>query len=118
MKRNNIIANLSLYRNINVNEVNSLIDNVARSRYKNVDYAVINNLALKILQIPYKKIQSNKSYNFQYTLSKEEGIKIVLDFFKSIDMVFYEKAQAIINGEEKDVFLNFSEAVKSNDNNY
>ena len=118
MKGKNIIANFSLYRNIDINEVNSLIDNVARNRYQNVDYVAINNLALKILQIPPQKIQPNISHNFQYTLSKDEVIKIVLDFFKSIDLDFYKKAQAIINGEEKDISLNFFETVNSNDNNY
>ena len=105
----------SPHKDIDVNEVNSLIDNVARSRYGGINYNAIDYLASDILQIPPEKIQPNISHNYQYKLSKDKTVEIVLDFFKSIDLEFYKKAQSIINGEEKDVVLNFFDAVKCDD---
>ena len=118
MKINSILANINTYRNINSKEVNSLIDNVTKSRYKGVKYAAIGNLASEILKIPPPRSESNVNSSFQYTISKDEAIRIALDFFKSIDIDFYKRAQSIINGEDKNISFNFLGTVGNNDNSY
>lgn len=118
MKNNDLRNNIDVYKFIDVNEVNQLVDNVARSRYKDVDYKAIGKLAQKILEMPPEKIKPTINFNYTYNISKEDVIKIVLDFFKSIDIDFYNKALTIINGDDNNVLINYYKVEKGDKNSY
>lgn len=108
----------SMYNNINIEEINELTDNVARSRYKNVDYAYISELAKRVLQVPANMVSLHQNCSYEYSISKEETIKIALDFFKELDQEFYEKALNIIEGKDENISIDIFNVSDYNRNSY
>lgn len=89
--------------------INKLVDNVARSRYRNVNYDFIYYLANFVVHNMRKpKIMHTKEKKL---MSKSEVIQLTRDFYKSIDSDIYSKINDVLNGKDENVKL---EIVESN----
>ena len=97
------------YKEIDLDELNQIIDNIARSRWQGVDYSYIDDLSLKLLRnIPREKLGTSL-FEYKANVSKEDTINIALDFFRNLDEDFYQKAKRIIDGNSTDIRIIWKE---------
>lgn len=89
--------------------INNLVDNVARSRYPNVNYEYYNTIAKSVLN--NMKLHRAK-YNNAEKITKEKSIELVRSFYKSIDENFYLKIDNILKEKDENVRLNIAEKSK------
>lgn len=87
--------------------INQLVYNIARSRYREVDYdfmAYLANFILSNMRSPQIMCPNEKKL-----MSKSEVIQLTKDFYKSIDSDIYSKIDAVLNGKDETVQLKIEE---------
>lgn len=90
--------------------LNQLVDDVARSRYQNVDYEFYNRIANYVVNnMKLHKAMYNSNVE---KMTKDECIELVCNFYKSIDENFYLKVDNILKGKDEKVKLNIEERSK------
>lgn len=82
--------------------INQLTDNVARSRYKNVDYDFINKMANFIIN-NVKLPRSRNQFNEPVCMKTNQIINVVREFYKTIDEDLYNKINDVLNGNDEKV---------------
>ncbi len=89
--------------------LNNLVDNVAKSRYPNVNYEYYNTIANCVLNnMKLHRVMCNNVEK----MTKEESIELVSSFYKSIDENFYLKIDNILKEKDENVRLNIAEKSK------